>query len=36
VVEAEIEQVGVLRNPIVSWEVGRGTPVPSGDSLYRD
>jgi 2-keto-4-pentenoate hydratase/2-oxohepta-3-ene-1,7-dioic acid hydratase in catechol pathway len=36
VVEAEIEQVGVLRNPIVSWEDGRGTPVPSGDSLYRD
>jgi hypothetical protein len=36
VVEAEIEHVGVLRNRVVSWEEGHGTPVPSGDSLYRD
>src|ERR1700730_9777430 len=36
VVEAEIEHVGVLRNPVVSWADGHGTPVPSGDSLYRD
>ena len=26
VVEAEIERIGVLRNPIVSWEVARGSP----------
>ena len=36
VVEAEIEHVGVLRNRVVSWAEGRGTPVPSGDSLYSD
>ena len=35
-VEAEIESIGMLRNHVVSWEEGRGTPVPSGDSLYRD
>ena len=28
VVEAEVERLGVLRNPIVSWEQGHGTPVP--------
>ena len=26
VVEAEIEKVGVLRNPVVSWQEGHGTP----------
>ena len=26
VVEAEIERIGVLRNPIVSWREGHGTP----------
>lgn len=36
VVEAEIEHVGVLRNRIVSWEEGHGTPVPAGGSLYSD
>ena len=28
VVEAEIEKVGVLRNRIISWEEGHGTPEP--------
>jgi 2-keto-4-pentenoate hydratase/2-oxohepta-3-ene-1,7-dioic acid hydratase in catechol pathway len=28
VVEAEIERIGVLRNPIVSWEEGHGEPAP--------
>ncbi|MHC3475712.1 fumarylacetoacetate hydrolase family protein, partial [Streptomyces sp. 7R007] len=28
VVEAEVERLGVLRNPIVGWEQGHGTPVP--------
>jgi 2-keto-4-pentenoate hydratase/2-oxohepta-3-ene-1,7-dioic acid hydratase in catechol pathway len=26
VVEAEIEKIGVLRNPIISWQEGHGTP----------
>ena len=26
VVEAEIERIGVLRNPIISWQEGHGTP----------
>ena len=28
VVEAEIERIGVLRNPIVSWQDAYGTPPP--------
>ncbi len=28
VVEAEIERIGVLRNPVVSWEDGHGEPAP--------
>ena len=28
VIEAEIERIGVLRNPIVSWQEGHGTPPP--------
>jgi 2-keto-4-pentenoate hydratase/2-oxohepta-3-ene-1,7-dioic acid hydratase in catechol pathway len=28
VVEAEIERIGVLRNPVVSWEAAHGTPAP--------
>src|SRR5262245_42749542 len=28
VVEAEIERIGVLRNPIVSWEEAYGEPPP--------
>jgi 2-keto-4-pentenoate hydratase/2-oxohepta-3-ene-1,7-dioic acid hydratase in catechol pathway len=27
VVEAEIERIGVLRNPVVSWEEGHGEPA---------
>jgi len=29
VVEAEIERVGVLRNPVVSWQEGHGEPAPA-------
>jgi 2-keto-4-pentenoate hydratase/2-oxohepta-3-ene-1,7-dioic acid hydratase in catechol pathway len=28
VVEAEIEGIGVLRNPVISWEDGHGEPAP--------
>jgi 2-keto-4-pentenoate hydratase/2-oxohepta-3-ene-1,7-dioic acid hydratase in catechol pathway len=28
VIEAEIERIGVLRNPVVSWEEGHGEPAP--------
>jgi len=28
VVEAEIERIGVLRNPVVSWEEAHGEPAP--------
>jgi 2-keto-4-pentenoate hydratase/2-oxohepta-3-ene-1,7-dioic acid hydratase in catechol pathway len=28
VVEAEIEGIGVLRNPVISWEEGHGEPAP--------
>jgi 2-keto-4-pentenoate hydratase/2-oxohepta-3-ene-1,7-dioic acid hydratase in catechol pathway len=28
VVEAEIEKIGVLRNPVISWEEGHGAPAP--------
>jgi 2-keto-4-pentenoate hydratase/2-oxohepta-3-ene-1,7-dioic acid hydratase in catechol pathway len=28
VMEAEIERIGVLRNPVVSWEEAHGEPVP--------
>jgi 2-keto-4-pentenoate hydratase/2-oxohepta-3-ene-1,7-dioic acid hydratase in catechol pathway len=28
VIEAEVERLGVLRTPIVSWQEGHGTPVP--------
>lgn len=28
VVEAEVERVGVLRNPVVDWEEAHGTPPP--------
>jgi 2-keto-4-pentenoate hydratase/2-oxohepta-3-ene-1,7-dioic acid hydratase in catechol pathway len=33
VVEAEIEHIGVLRNRIVSWKEGHGTPVPEATGL---
>jgi 2-keto-4-pentenoate hydratase/2-oxohepta-3-ene-1,7-dioic acid hydratase in catechol pathway len=29
VVEAEIERIGVLRNPIVSWQDAHGVPAPA-------
>jgi 2-keto-4-pentenoate hydratase/2-oxohepta-3-ene-1,7-dioic acid hydratase in catechol pathway len=28
VIEAEIEKIGVLRNPVVSWQEGHGSPPP--------
>jgi 2-keto-4-pentenoate hydratase/2-oxohepta-3-ene-1,7-dioic acid hydratase in catechol pathway len=28
VIEAEIERIGVLRNPVVSWQEGHGSPPP--------
>ncbi|HET9075907.1 MAG TPA: fumarylacetoacetate hydrolase family protein [Acidimicrobiales bacterium] len=31
VVEARIEKLGVLRNPIVAWEDAHDTPAPTGD-----
>lgn len=31
VVEAEIEKLGVLRNPVVAWEEAHSTPPPTGD-----
>lgn len=31
VVEAEIEGLGVLRNPVVSWQDAYGTPAPAAD-----
>jgi 2-keto-4-pentenoate hydratase/2-oxohepta-3-ene-1,7-dioic acid hydratase in catechol pathway len=29
VIEAEIERIGVLRNPVVSWEEAHGSPPPA-------
>jgi hypothetical protein len=29
IVEAEIEHVGILRNPIVSWQHAHGVPAPA-------
>jgi 2-keto-4-pentenoate hydratase/2-oxohepta-3-ene-1,7-dioic acid hydratase in catechol pathway len=28
VMEAEIEAIGVLRNPVISWEQAHHTPLP--------
>ena len=28
VIEAEIERIGVLRTPVISWQVGHGQPAP--------
>ena len=28
VMEAEIEKIGVLRNPVISWQDGHGEPAP--------
>ena len=30
VIEAEIERIGVLRNPVVSWQEAHGEPAPEG------
>ena len=32
VVEAEIEKLGILRNPVVSWRDAHGTDAPAADS----
>ena len=32
VVEAEIEKLGVLRNPVISWRDAHGTAAPAADS----
>jgi len=29
VIEAEIERIGILRNPVISWEDGHGSPPPA-------
>ena len=29
VIEAEIEKIGVLRNPVISWQDGHGEPAPA-------
>ena len=29
VIEAEIERIGVLRNPVVSWQDAHGEPAPA-------
>jgi 2-keto-4-pentenoate hydratase/2-oxohepta-3-ene-1,7-dioic acid hydratase in catechol pathway len=28
VMECEIERIGVLRNPVISWQEGHGEPAP--------
>ena len=28
IIECEIENIGVLRNPVVSWEEAHGAPAP--------
>jgi 2-keto-4-pentenoate hydratase/2-oxohepta-3-ene-1,7-dioic acid hydratase in catechol pathway len=28
VMEAEIERIGVLRNPVISWQEAHGAPAP--------
>jgi 2-keto-4-pentenoate hydratase/2-oxohepta-3-ene-1,7-dioic acid hydratase in catechol pathway len=28
VIEAEIEKIGILRNPVISWQQGHGEPAP--------
>jgi 2-keto-4-pentenoate hydratase/2-oxohepta-3-ene-1,7-dioic acid hydratase in catechol pathway len=29
VIEAEIERIGVLRNPVISWQQAHGRPAPA-------
>ena len=33
VMEAEIERIGVLRNPVVSWQEAHGEPAPRARPL---
>ncbi len=33
VIEAEIEKIGVLRNPVMSWQEAHGEPAPDRDPL---
>jgi 2-keto-4-pentenoate hydratase/2-oxohepta-3-ene-1,7-dioic acid hydratase in catechol pathway len=33
VIEAEIERIGVLRNPVISWQEAHGSPAPPRDLL---
>lgn len=35
VVEAEIERIGVLRNPVISWQAAHGTPAPVATAARR-
>ena len=37
VMECEIEEIGVLRNPVISWQEAHGEPAPpyAGDELAR-
>ena len=35
VVEAEIDRIGVLRNPVISWEEAHGEPAPPSRDLGR-
>jgi 2-keto-4-pentenoate hydratase/2-oxohepta-3-ene-1,7-dioic acid hydratase in catechol pathway len=32
VVEAEIEKLGILRNPVISWRDAHGADAPAADS----
>ena len=34
-IEAEIERIGVLRNPVVSWQEAHGEPPPRARALVR-
>ena len=36
VIEAEIERIGVLRNPVISWEEAHGEPAPGRQVPSRD
>jgi 2-keto-4-pentenoate hydratase/2-oxohepta-3-ene-1,7-dioic acid hydratase in catechol pathway len=36
VIEAEIERVGILRNPVISWQEGHGSPPPPRVRPWRE
>ena len=36
VMECEIDQIGILRNPVISWEEAYGTKVPGCRELPED